>query len=60
MTRTPDPIARHTQWRRSAGRLAHRPADEYAEELKLRQRVCEVFSGSVKRDHVPVPLTRSW
>ena len=48
MTRTHNPIARHTKRRPSAGKAAHGPADDIVEELELRQRLCEVFSGSVK------------
>ena len=45
------PIAAHVPRRPSTGKRAGRPADDILEELELRQRLCEVFSGSVKRDH---------
>ena len=50
-THTHDQIARHTQRRPNAGNAAHCPAVDVVEELELRQSICEVFSGSVKRDH---------
>ena len=49
--RTHDPIARLTQRRPDAGKLAHFPVDDIVEEIELRQSMCEVFSGSVKCDH---------
>ena len=49
--RTHDPIARLTQRRPDAGKLAHFPVDDIVEELELRQSMFEVFSGSEKRDH---------
>ena len=47
-TRTHAPIAAHAPRRPSTGKRAGRPADDIVEELELRQRLCEVFSGSVK------------
>jgi hypothetical protein len=41
--RTHDPIARLTQRRPDAGKLAHFPVDDIVEELELRQSMCEVF-----------------
>ena len=51
MTRTHNPIARHTKRRPSAGKAAHGPADDVVEELELRQGVLEVFRRSKKCDH---------
>ena len=44
-------FALHKQRRPNAGEATHPPAYVIVEELELRQRVCEVFSGSEMRDH---------
>ena len=45
------PIAAHAPRRPSTGKRGGGPGDAIVEELELRQRACEMFSGSEKRHH---------